>query len=110
MNEFALSLLLLGALSSGGQLPFWMSTNQFGLMPEGSGALALVQAGTQYDAAKEFQWKWGVSLAGMTNNTADFNLMVDELYASAKWKVFRLDAGMKRFDLDFYGAGTPTMG
>ena len=137
MNDFALSLLLLGVLSSGGQLPFWMSTNQFGLMPEGSGVLALVQAGTQYDVTKEFQWKWGVSLAGnydrspirsgmtswgsgmtygglgMTQNeqgTADFNLMVDELYASAKWKVFRLDAGMKRFDLDFYGAGTPTLG
>ena len=130
MNEFALSLLLLGALSSGNQLPFWMTSNQFGLMPEGSGGLALVQAGTQYDAAKAFQWKWGVSLAGnydrspirsgmttggagMTQNeqgTADFNLMVDELYASAKWKVFRLDAGMKRVDLDFYGAGTPTLG
>ena len=142
MNEFALSLLLLGALSSGNQLPFWMSSNQFGLMPESSGALALFQAGTQYDASKDFQWKWGVSLAGnyerfpvkpgmtttgsgmttvgsgMTEGlvgnpdgrTADFNLMVDELYASAKWKMIRLDAGMKRFDLDFYGAGTPTLG
>lgn len=122
MNDFALSLLLLGALSSGTQLPFWMSANQFGLMPEGSGGLALVRAGTQYDASKEFQWKWGMSVGanydsrcpvepGMTDaKTADFNLMVDELYGSVKWKVLSLDVGMKRFDLDFYGAGTPTLG
>ena len=47
MNEFALSLLLLGALSTGGRLPFWSTAGQWGLMPEGSGALALGQAGTQ---------------------------------------------------------------
>ncbi|MBR5018585.1 MAG: hypothetical protein IKX53_02985 [Bacteroidales bacterium] len=110
MNEFALSLLLLGALSTGNQLPFWMSANQFGLMPEGSGSLALVKAGTQYDTSKDFQWNWGVSLAGNTEGTADFNLMVDELYASAKWKAFRLDAGMKHVDIDFYGAGMSTLG
>ena len=33
MNDFALSLLLLGTLSTGSQLPFWAGTNQFGLMP-----------------------------------------------------------------------------
>ena len=110
MNEFALSLLLLGALSSGTQLPFWMSANQFGLMPEGSGGLALVRAGTQYDASKDFQWKWGMSVGANMEKTADFNLMVDELYGSVKWKVLSLDVGMKRFDLDFYGAGTPTLG
>ena len=109
MNDFALSLLLLGALSSGGQLPFWAGANQFGLMPEGSGGLALLRAGTEYDATKDPQWKWGVSLAGQYDSrcpvempgqaghddsqaghdagakgTADFSAMVDELYASAR--------------------------
>lgn len=111
MNEFALSLLLLGTISTGNQSPFWMASNQFGLMPEGSGGLALVQAGTQYDLSKTLQWKWGASLAAnYGSGTADFNLMVDELYGSAKWKVFTLDAGMKRVDLDFLGAGMPTLG
>lgn len=36
MNDFALSLLLLGALSTGTQLPFWAGANQFDLMLEGS--------------------------------------------------------------------------
>ncbi len=43
---------------------FWAGASQFGLMPEGSGELALLWAGTEYDATKEFQRKWGVSLAG----------------------------------------------
>ena len=111
MNDFVLSLLLLGAFSSGSSLPFWMTSNQFGLMPEHNGALALVQAVTQYDASKDFQWKWGTSLAAqydggpvMPDGTADFGLMVDELYGSLKWKVFSLDVGMKHDPLDFYGA------
>lgn len=100
MNEFALSLLLLGALSSNGQLPFWMTAGQYGLMPETSGALALVQAGTQYDPSKELQYKWGVSL-GANGSAADFNLMVDELYGSLRWKKLSLELGMKRFDREF---------
>ena len=116
MNDFALSLLLLGALSTGNQLPFWAGANQFGLMPEGSGGVALLRAGTEYDATKEFQWKWGVSLAGQYDSrivpekTADFSAMVDELYASVRWKALRLDAGMKHVDIDFLGAGMPTLG
>ena len=116
MNDFALSLLLLGALSTGTRLPFWAGADQFGLMPEGSGGLALLRAGTEYDVTKEFQWKWGVSLAGQYDsrdvpaNTADFCAMVDELYASARWKVFTLDAGMKHVDIDFLGDGMPTLG
>ena len=121
MNDFFLSLLLAGALSSGNSLPFWATTNQWGLMPENNGALTVLQAHTQYDDSKTFQWRWGVSLAAnydsgtpaalsATGKAADFNFMVDELYASIKWKVFSLDAGMKHVDLDFYGAGTPTLG
>ena len=121
MNDFFLSLLLTGALSTGGSLPFWMTTNQYGLMPENNGALTVLQAHTQYDTSKDFQWRWGVSLAAnydsgtsaaaaTTGKAADFKLMADELYASAKWKMFSVDLGMKHFDLDFYGAGTPTLG
>lgn len=121
MNDFVLSLLLTGALSTGGSLPFWMTANQYGLMPENNGGLAVLQAHTQYDTTKDFQWRWGVTMAAnydsgtqaaaaATGKTAFFNTMLDELYASAKWKKISLDAGMKRFDIDFYGAGTPSLG
>jgi hypothetical protein len=125
MNEFFLTLLLMGALSSGGPLPFWMTANQFGLMPESSGAVALARMGTEYDPSKTVQWRWGASLAANyggssatpvilseAKDLAAQNLrpMVDELYASLKWNLLSLDLGMRRFDLDYYGAGTQTLG
>ena len=131
MNEFFLTLLLMGALSTGGPLPFWMTSNQFGLMPETSGALALARMGTEYDPSKTVQWRWGASLAANYGGSSatpvipitpvilseakdlsakDLRPMVDELYASLKWKVFSVDLGMRRFGLDYYGAGTNTLG
>ena len=125
MNEFFLTLLLMGALSTGGPLPFWMTSNQFGLMPETSGALALARMGTVYDPSKTVQWRWGASLAANYGGSSatpvilseakdlsakDLRPMVDELYASLKWKVFSVDLGMRRFGLDYYGAGTNTLG
>lgn len=116
MNDFVLSLLLAGALSTGGQLPFWMTTNQYGLMPEHNGAIALLGAHTQYDTSKDFQWRWGVSLAANYDNgpllpdgKAGFSLMADEIYASIRWKYFSLDAGMKHDPVDFY-ASSPLLG
>lgn len=97
MNDFVASLMLLGALSGGNSLPFWSTTGQYGLMPGSSGALAVVQAGTSYDESKTFQWKWGVSLAANT----DPAVMVDQCYASLRWKALSLDLGMKHPDLYF---------
>lgn len=123
MNEFTLSLILLGALSSGSQLPFWAVTNQYGIISEGNGGVALLQARTEYDKTKDFQWKWGVSLAGqydsrnpnesrsiIDSKTSYFKEIVDELYVSASWKKFSLDVGMRHVDIDFLCAGMPTLG
>ena len=105
MEEFALSLLLLGAISSGNSLPFWMTANNYGLMPDHNGALAWLSAGTQYDMSKTLQWKWGSSFALDYDRAGEsvYNLMVDELYGSVRWKALSLDLGMKRFGLDCYG-------
>ncbi len=97
-------------MSSSGQLPFWATAGQWGLMPEYNGGIALVQAHKPFDNSKTFQWEWGASLAmNGYNNPLDpgstpIHPMVDELFASAKWKVFRLDVGQKRRELDFWGA------
>ena len=61
--------MLMGALSSGGSLPFWMYSNQFGLIPESSGALAVASIRTDYDPSKTLQWRWGVSLAANRGST-----------------------------------------
>ena len=64
MNDFVVSLLLLGAISSNdlNQMPFWATANQFGVMPESNGALALLRAGSSFDESRTFQWRWGSSL------------------------------------------------
>lgn len=111
MNDFIFSLMLLGAVSSTDtSLPFWATANQWGLMPENSGALAVMQARTEFDDSRTFQWRWGTSLAAndypndLDPSSSPYHFMVDELYGSLKWKVFTLDLGMKHRDLDFYGS------
>ena len=68
MYDFFATLMLLGALSSSGNLPFWATAGQYGLMPEASGTLALVQARTAFNEADTFQWRWGASLAACSYN------------------------------------------
>ena len=115
MNDFFVSLLLLGALSSSGNLPFWATAGQYGLMPEQSGSLAWVRAGTQFDQGKTFQWRWGASLAASAYDDAldpgssPLHPMVDELFVSTRWKAFTLDLGSKRCVQDFL-ASDPSLG
>lgn len=103
MNDFVISALLLGALSSDGNMPFWSYANQYGIMPVTSGAVTLVQAGTQYDESKDFQWKWGAGAAVLTDHFRPVEFFPDELFASVKWKAFSLDLGMKRCCQDYLG-------
>lgn len=64
MNDFIVSLMLLGAVGSyDGALPFWATANQYGLMPERSGAMAWVKAGTEFDGSRTLQWRWGGAAA-----------------------------------------------
>ncbi len=114
MNDIIITLMLMGALSSGGSLPFWMYSNQYGLMPESSGALAVASIRSEYDPAKTLQWRFGASFAANCSLSGAegpvSTLIPDELYAGLKWKFISLDLGLKHHDLDYYGAGTPTLG
>lgn len=116
MNDFVVSLMLLGALSSGGSLPFWALANSNGIMPANDGGLVLVQASKPFDPSKTFQWQAGASLAASyvpvdmnDPGSSPFHAMVDELYAGVRWKVLRLDVGMMHRDREFTGAA-PELG
>ena len=111
MNDFVASIMLMGAVAStDGYLPYWMTTNQYGLMPERRGGLALMQVYTQSDESRTIQYSCGVSLAtNAYHNPLDpssrtVNLMADELYGSVKWKLLTLDIGIKHRENDFIGA------
>ena len=122
MNDFILSLMLLGALSSGGRMPFWATANRFGIMPEAVGAVGLVSASTRYDPSRTLQWCWGASLAAgydsyspaviiddAGSGSDGAGIMLDELYGSLRWKVFSLDLGMKHREQGFL-AGSASRG
>ena len=117
MSDVFVSLLLLGAVSSSeATLPFWMTANRYGLMPENSGMLAWVEASSPFrDDGKTFQLRWAASLAANSYSNAvlpdepHFHGMVDELYGSVRWKKFTLDLGQKHRDPDFLGA-SPALG
>lgn len=119
MHDFILTLMLLGAMSSGRPvMPFWATANRFGIMPEADGGVALISASSQYDPSQTFQWRWGASLAAgvdtyypMSENPASSNepftrIMMDELYGSLRWKVFSLDLGMQHREQGFLAGAT----
>lgn len=103
MNDFFLSLMLLGALSSGGNMPFWATSDQFGIMPESNGGLALLQAGMPFDESKTLQWHWGTSV-GLRADGKGVAVLPDEVYAGLRWKVLRLDLGIWRPGRDYMAA------
>ncbi|MBP5383149.1 MAG: hypothetical protein J6Y45_07340 [Bacteroidales bacterium] len=111
MNDFVVSLLLLGAISSNdnlNQMPFWATTDQFGVMPESNGALALLRAGTSFDESRTFQWRWGTSL-GFRSDWMGEKVLIDELNASLRYRKLRLDLGMIHPEQDFM-ASDATLG
>jgi len=105
MNDWIVSLLLLGALSSqGGSMPFWATANQFGVMPDGNGGLGLLQVQKGFDESKTLQWRVGAS-AGLRTDPVEYkDFLVDELYGSLRWKQIRLDAGLWHPMQDFTSA------
>ena len=111
MNDFVFSLMMLGALSSGGTTPFWAVSNQNGIMPETNGTLTLLQARKPFDESKTFQWQAGASLfASYSSARPDdpsgvpMAFGVDELYAGLRWNVLRADFGMMHRESNFLGA------
>ena len=110
MNDFVVSLLLLGAISSNdlNQMPFWATANQFGVMPESKGALALLRAGSSFDESRTFQWRWGSSL-GFRSDWMGDKIIIDELNASVRYRKLRLDIGMIHPEQDFM-ASDATLG
>ena len=111
MNDFIVSAMLLGALSTGGTLPFWAVSNQGGIMPDNNGALAVIQAYKTFDETKTFQWHAGASFAAnwqpdnpLNTTGLPVNAMADELYVGARWTVLRADIGAMHREREFLGS------
>lgn len=105
MNDFFVSLMLLGAASTGGESPFWATANQYNIVPYGNGATMLLQSGCKYDSQKTLQWEWGLSAGVSTDSFRPVRFLPDEAYAGIKWKFLSLEAGLKRRQQDFLAVG-----
>ena len=106
MNDFVVSLMLLGSLSpqgGGDLLPLWATANRFGIMPDSGGGTALLQASSSFDEGKTLQFRWGASL-GLRSDSFGTDFIPDELYAGLRWKTLRLDLGLWHPQQSFGGA------
>lgn len=104
MNDFFVSLMLLGAVSSGEQMPFWEYTNRYDLMPRTSGYTAVLNTGMRYDETKTWQWHWGASGALRGDSSDRTAFIPDQAYAGVKWHNLSLDLGMKHPYGMYYGS------
>ena len=127
MHDIVTYFMLMGALSTTGELPFWATANRGGIMPDGSGAVALASARSSFDESRTFQWQWAASAAvnyaqdlqpvsshpelvsshpELVSGSPSLSAMIDELYISARWKVLRADVGMQRREREFTAGET----
>ena len=109
MNDFISYIMLMGALGSGGSMPYWATANQYGIMPESSGATICAYAAQDYHKEKAFQYHWGLSIAGRTDGSSAAEFIPDEIYAGIKWKPLSLDLGIWHRKQDFL-ANDPLLG
>lgn len=106
MYDFVAGLMMMAAAGSGSQLPFWATSNQYGLMPQTNCVMTTFGAGNSYDPSKTFQWRFGVE---GSINTVEKNLVPAQAYVSAKWKFLSVDLGIKHRDMAFL-APDPALG
>ena len=123
MHDIVTYFMLMGALSTSGELPYWATANRGGIMPDGSGAVALASARSSFDESRTFQWQWAASAAvnyaqdlqpvsshpELVSGSLSLSAMIDELYISARWKVLRADVGMQHREREFVSA-SPILG
>lgn len=80
-------------------LPFWARTGNDGVLPSSSGATAMLGAELLYKSECGWLLEGGTSIAGYVTASESGGHpyargLVDRLYLSAGWKMFRVDVGM----------------
>ncbi|WP_320019368.1 capsule assembly Wzi family protein [Labilibaculum manganireducens] len=89
-------------VSSKSNLPFWMVTNKYGIVPdENSGIANFKIYSTPAKNIKGIDFNYGASLVGSRASESKF--FIDELYVSAEWKKISINLGMQHRDVQFDG-------
>lgn len=83
-----------GAFSSKSTLPFWLISNQHGIIPDENNGLLFLKLESDFTPSKAgFDFSYAASLVGSQGNKSE--LFFNELYASLKWKTITFDLGIK---------------
>lgn len=84
---------LTGFVAYQATLPFWAISNKHGLIPNGNGTLFEIGLFSNFTNHHKVQFAYGISAAGFLSLPKN-NIILDEFYASARWRNLRLDIGM----------------
>ncbi|MBO4571328.1 MAG: hypothetical protein J5699_05330 [Bacteroidales bacterium] len=109
LDSLLVSLMLLGAVSSSGELPFWAGANSYGIMPQYNGVASVLSASAQSDQEEDFRWSSGLSFAGSFEPgmavpgapVAPAVFCVDQMYGSLGWNALSLDVGIRHREQEF---------
>lgn len=86
-----------GGYTSGGTVPFWLRSNQFGNVPLDGASMSLIGfARKDYDPGKEKLFDWGASFEGRANLGQGSNLTLIEGYGKVRLGIFELRAGRSK--------------
>ena len=102
-RDFLYSVQLNTGVAAGENLPFWMTANQFGVVPTEN--YSLLQAGVASNSNAAFN-KLTLSykaLISASTTATNNDILVNELYASLQYKKWQLDIGAKHQDIVWEG-------
>lgn len=91
-REFHSSVSLSGFLAHQKKLPFWATSNRYGILPDSRGSLLEAGLFSDFNSKHIFQLAYGISAAAYLSHD-DNAILLDQLYISGKWKKLRLDLG-----------------
>jgi hypothetical protein len=101
-NPLNYSVGLNSAISSEKTLPFWMTANTFGTVPNsGYGSVYASMFSDFKESESNFSFSYKASFTAYLASKNDF--FINELYASLKFKGVQLDLGSKNDDIKWEG-------
>jgi len=92
------------SVSSADKLPFWLVSNKNGIIPEKRSDLLYVNLFKDYSSSNDysgFDYSFGIDAA--TSYQYSSRALINQYYASLKYKKFKLLAGAKNVDVLYDG-------
>ncbi len=97
-RALAYTVELNSAISSNETLPFWMTANKFGSITNKNHSAVFTSLFSDFNTTEsDFSFSYKASFTGLKETKN--NILVNELYASTRYKNIQLDLGVKNHDI-----------